>query len=133
MSRISGYSLVELVIVILIVSILSAVAIPLLRGRINLAKWVEGKAIAGSIATAIRSWNAATNKVGSWTKDSGLPPTTLGFRSGDLDGAHFKKENFDWQVAYDGVNLTYFITITPPAGVGAPWQLTLDNTGTWSE
>ena len=133
MKRRNGYTWVELLIVVLIVSILSAVATPLLRGRINLAKWAEGKAIAGSIATAIRSWNAETNKVGSWTRAVGLPPTTLGFGGNDLDGAYFKNGNFDWQVAYDRVDLTYFVTIRPPAEVGSPDQLTLDSKGTWSE
>ena len=56
MSRITGYSLVELVIVILIVMILAAIATPLLRGKIDAAKWTEGKMLAGIIAVAIRTW-----------------------------------------------------------------------------
>jgi general secretion pathway protein G len=42
MSKAKGFTLVELMVVILIVSILAAVAIPILRGRIDAAKWSEG-------------------------------------------------------------------------------------------
>jgi prepilin-type N-terminal cleavage/methylation domain-containing protein len=49
-----GFTLIELMVVILIVGILASVAIPMMRGRIDSAKWSEGKAIAGSIATSLR-------------------------------------------------------------------------------
>jgi len=44
-----GFTLVELMVVIFIVGILAAVAIPIMRGRIDSAKWSEGRAGAGSI------------------------------------------------------------------------------------
>ena len=43
MNKVKGFTLVELMVVILIVSILAAVAIPILSGRIDAAKWSEGK------------------------------------------------------------------------------------------
>jgi len=39
-----AFTLVELMVVILIVAILAAVAIPVLRNRVDAAKWSEGKA-----------------------------------------------------------------------------------------
>jgi len=132
MKKRNGYTWVELILVLLMVSILSAISTPLLRGRINAAKWSEGKAIAGSIATAIRSWNAETNKTGNWNRST-LPPLSLGLNPNDLDGTFFKNANFTWQVSYDGINLLYVVTVTPPPGVGEPEHLTLDNTGSWSE
>ena len=53
-----GFTLVELMVVILIVSILAGVAIPLMQGRINSAKWSEANAAAGTIRTAIRAYFA---------------------------------------------------------------------------
>jgi prepilin-type N-terminal cleavage/methylation domain-containing protein len=38
-----GFTLIELMIVILIIGILAAAAIPLMRGRVDSAKWTEGK------------------------------------------------------------------------------------------
>ena len=58
MKRRKGFTLIELMVVILIVGILAAVAIPILRGRIDAAKWSEGKAMMGSIGTAIRAYHA---------------------------------------------------------------------------
>jgi len=56
--RRKGFTLIELMVVILIVAILAAVAIPILTARIDAAKWSEGKAMMGTIATAIRAYYA---------------------------------------------------------------------------
>ncbi len=47
--------------VILIVGILAAVAIPLMQGRIDKAKWSEANATAGTIRTAVRAYAAETS------------------------------------------------------------------------
>ena len=132
MERQKGYTLVELLIVILIVAILAAVAIPLMRGRIDSAKWSEGQAMAGSIATAIRSWVIMGNEAGTWT-ELNLPPIRLGLRDSELSGMYFDKGNFQWQVQSTGTELTYLIVITRPEGVGAPEQMTLSSSGKWNE
>ena len=83
-----GFTLIELMVVILIVSILAAVAIPIMRGRIDAAKWSEGRAMAGTVATSLRAYaaekgddqNAATpsGAFGSWNTlfASGIPANT---------------------------------------------------------
>ena len=95
MNRRKGFTLVELMVVILIVSILAAVAIPILRGRIDAAKWSEGKAMMGSIATAIRAYAAEKGPTGTI-------PTTLqdiGFTTlTDLDGTYFLNGCFTYTV-----------------------------------
>lgn len=90
-----GFTLVELMVVILIVGILAAVAIPLMQGRIDKAKWSEANATAGTIRTAIRAYaaetsigTAKTNLVGKKLDDD----TTLGwlgFIDTDLVGTYF--------------------------------------------
>ena len=52
--RQGGFTLVELLIVILIVGILAAVAVPLYLGYTKDAKTAEGKALAGSALTALQ-------------------------------------------------------------------------------
>ena len=53
-----AFTMVELMVVILIVGILAAVAVPLMRGRIDSSKWSEGKAGMGTIASALRAYAA---------------------------------------------------------------------------
>lgn len=119
-----GFTLVELMVVILIVAILAAVAIPIMRGRIDEAKWSEGKAIMGTIATALRTYVAGTHQ------DMDLSLLTLanlGFEAGDLTGTYFVDANFSWIGSYtrDTNILTYTITATAPTGITSPDQVQL--------
>ena len=133
MKKARGYSFAELLTVVIIVAMLAAVAIALMRGRVDSAKWSEGKATAGTIATAIRAWIAGYNMPGSWTNAPGsLDATELGFTSNDLDGTYFSESHFTWVVDYDGENLRYVITVTKPHPSWKPDQMVLD-TGVWEQ
>jgi len=128
----SGFTLVELMTVIMIVAILTAVAVPLMRGRIDASKWSEGRAMMGTIATALRAYGAEKGDVGTW------PPslTQLGFVPGDLTGTYFVDGDFTWaNAAYDSTltpSLTYTISCTPSAVTLVPATMTLDHLGAWT-
>jgi len=126
-----GFTLIELMVVILIVGILAAVAIPLMRGRIDAAKWSEGKAIMGTVATALRAYGAEKGDNGTW------PPTQvqLGFVAGDLAGTYFNDGDITWAAAYDSTvtpSLTYLITASSTKTTLVPATVTLNHLGVWT-
>ena len=103
-----GFTLIELMVVILIVAILAAVAIPIMRGRIDAAKWSEGKASGGTIATAIRALCA--EREADSTGVTGSVYTTLGFNTADMDGTYFTNGCYDATWTY--VNATGALSFT---------------------
>lgn len=72
MKKTKGFTLVELIIVIVIVGILSIVAVPIYRGYTLKSKMTEGKSFAGSIITAQRVYYAEFGEwysIGSWVEE----------------------------------------------------------------
>jgi type IV pilus assembly protein PilA len=118
--RKKGFTLIEVMVVILIVAILAAVLVPIMQGRIDSAKWSEAKASMGSIATAIRAYaaeqganfNAAQV---NGTLSAGNP--NLGLADGDCDGTYFSDACYVISgAAYDPTNgVSFIITATANA------------------
>jgi len=131
-----GFTLIELMVVILIVAILAAVAIPIMRGRIDAAKWSEGRAMMGSIATAIRAYCAAEDTApGTGTLDSGTLAQDLGFATGDLTGTYFTAADFEiLNCTYDPNDTTtpLVFTIEGTKATLQPASRTLSSTGAWN-
>ncbi len=129
-----GFSLIELVIVILIVAILASILAPLLTARVQQAKWTEGRAGAGALATGIRAYCAETG-----TGHAPIPPggSFVDFRvyEVDLTGKYFQPAHYSvGRVTYDMANgsVSYVISITAPGCVGGP-DRTLNQAGVWSD
>jgi prepilin-type N-terminal cleavage/methylation domain-containing protein len=127
-----GFTLVELMVVILIVGILAAVAIPIMRGRIDSAKWSEGKAMMGTIATAIRAY-VAEKGAACTTGGFSLWSAELGFGANDFDGTYFDATSFSiTSCTYASGALAFTITGTAPTGIVYPTGCTLTAAGVWS-
>ena len=133
-----GFTLIELMVVILIVGILAAVAIPLMRGRIDSAKWTEGKSAMGTIAVGIRAFCA--EKGGDFNADiAGMIGsndfTDLGITDEDLNGTIFDVTCYQVTAAdYTPANspaLTF--TIQADEANLTPTRITLNQDGTWVE
>ena len=119
--RSKGFTLIELMIVVLIVAILAAVAVPLMRGRVDAAKWSEAKAAMGTISTAIRAYHAEKGP-------NGAVPTAI-FGQGTTELGEYALSG----PAMD--QLTFTITCTP-SKADAPSNyatVSLNQAGTWTE
>jgi prepilin-type N-terminal cleavage/methylation domain-containing protein len=125
----TAFTLVELMVVVLIVGILAAVAIPTYMGRVDKTKWAEADAAAGTIRTAVRvywSEKGGTTYAGSYSSDLtggiGNFGPKLGINPGDLKGTYFGSGCYN----IDSVNAaTGFCVITidataDPASSAAP-------------
>ena len=131
-----GFTLVELMVVILIVGILAAVAIPLMQGRIDKAKWSEANASAGTIRTAVRAYCAETSVATAQALGAslGTPATqaALGFSATDLDGTYFDTANYSI-TAIDAQGIAEITvvdgTASPDSPTGGPYLLRQD--GSW--
>ena len=147
MRKNKGFTLIELMVVILIVAILAAVLAPMLTGRVRDAKWAEGKAGAGTVATAIRAYWAEHEGAGTGNAsisagfDGSADPNAfdmIGITRADLEGKYFEAECFSTGAiggtAATGPTYTITIDAEDSGKAGAPTgSWTLDHTGTWAK
>ena len=82
----SGFTLVELMVVAIIVAILAAVAIPLMSGNKKRAAATEGQAGCSTIQTAQQVYRAEN---GAYMTSSSDPHNLPGITAGDLEGKYF--------------------------------------------
>jgi type IV pilus assembly protein PilA len=132
-----GFTLIELMVVVLIVAVLAAILIPMLTARLEAARWAEGKAGAGTLATAIRAMVAEQG-------EDYLASTTVAdyLNAQDLRGKYFSIGDYSVSITYPSADplypVEYTITVGPPSAPTATvtWTksgYTLDHTGKWTE
>ncbi len=132
MRNIKAFTLIELMVVILIVGILAAASIPLMRGRIDSAKWAEANATAGTIRSAVRVAHAE-NPDATLTgelSDSTLRGT-LGFNPTDLTGTYFVPGDYEiMEVNNDGIAR---VQVSGSQGNAPDGTYELDLNGNWTK
>ena len=110
MKKHNAFTLIELMVVILIVGVLAAAAVPLMRGRIDRSKWTEANAAAGSIRTAMKTYFMETGNTVTGSLNDASVQQALGVQSGDLTGSYFVATDYRIDsVSVDGVAV---ITVT---------------------
>ena len=136
-----GFTLIELMVVVLIVAILAAILVPLLTARLESARWSEGKAGAGTIATCIRALYAEVGEESLTTSfpTSTTPLVSVFINEEDLYGKYFRYG--DYLITGFAVDplvtppVNYTITVTAPTGTAYTWKVAswaLDQDGFWT-
>jgi prepilin-type N-terminal cleavage/methylation domain-containing protein len=140
-----GFTLVELMVVVVIVALLAALLIPMLTARIEAAKWSEGKSAAGTIATALRAYVIEKSELEPGGTGSGAITLTNGIQDfmnpADLNGKYFDYADYSvTDVGYypgntgtDDTVVTYTITVAKPDTTWHMGPYTLDEEGVWTD
>lgn len=125
----NGFTLIELMVVILIVGVLAAAAVPLMRGKIDRSKWTEANATAGSIRTAVKVYFIETGDTVTGNLSDAAVLQALNMQSADLTGTYFGPSDYEIDsVSADGIAA---ITVTGSQSNAPSGSMTLSANGTW--
>jgi len=107
----SGFTLVELMIVIVIVGILAAVAVPIYQSNIDKAKMTECDAALGTIRTGLRVYYAENSVYPTAAAGTAVTDVTgLGVSTADLTGRYFTADLYTVESADTFYTLSCDIT-----------------------
>ena len=114
-SKHKGFTLIEMVIVVAIIAILIAIAVPQVLKQINKSKIEADKANAKNIATAIQQWVSEGNVLNNqaeWKVITSNDPVNTGNGIQDYLGSGLPKtklKNGDFYYKYDATNQVLMI------------------------
>ena len=126
MRKQQGFTLIELMIVIAIIGILAAIAIPAYQDYTIRAKVSEGLNLAGGAKTAVAETYQSNGSFPVSNKAAGLPTDT------SITGNYVKsvtvKSSGAIAVAYSFTPVTGTLTLTPTANSGSiTWKCSVNN------
>ncbi len=123
----NGFSLVELMIVIVIIGVLAGAAVPIYQHNLEIAKRSEAVASIGTVRTQLRLYYGRTGSYpirDSFTKVVGDDWNDI--KKGELTGKYFQDKNFKYR-SYDGVEYR----IKCQKNKILTHQVWIDETGRW--
>lgn len=125
----NGFSLVELMIVIVIIGVLAAVAVPIYTSNVTKAKMSEADASLGTIRTQARIYYGEN---GEYPNPFVAGSAVVGavwndIKAGELNGKYFADASYSYESA-DGVSYT----LTCDKGTILDTHRTMDQAGTFA-
>ena len=127
MKRNSGFSLVELMIVIVIIGVLAAVAVPIYSNNVMKAKMSEADAALGSIRTQLRVYYGENGYYPKLTTSTAVVGQGWNdINAGELDGKYFSDASY----TYLGNAAGDSFTVTCAKGTILEADRTLNQSGT---
>ena len=106
MKRNSGFSLVELMIVIVIIGVLAAVAVPIYSNNVMKAKMSEADAALGSIRTMLRVYYGENGEYINSANTAVAGLSGVDIKEAELAGKYFNAASY----TYEGSADTFLIT-----------------------
>jgi len=90
----SGFTLVELIVVMIIVSILAAVATPMMTANVRRAEKAEGETVLGALRTAERLVRVETGNYEAFFGGILGPNMSKHISSADLEGKYYSRAGY---------------------------------------
>jgi type IV pilus assembly protein PilE len=99
-----GFTLIELMVVIIIIAVLSTVAVPIYQNYTLKAKQGEVLMITHDLATSMGTWQAQSNTYVNWTPNNNSAPVTSPHFTFALSASTVSSYTIDYTVTASGTS-----------------------------